>query len=1052
MSFPRTVPPPITTAPATETTKINDQHRNRRFFLGPMPQRVVTDTEQLVTKRQKLRNVFKLSNHADAASEDDDPLEEVIQDYAYQFFLEQGGREEDWGSERERSVRQEMLRKWRESEWGRMWRARMKKGVDGAAAARARWVGGSFEIGDFVGVNIFDGEPPRSAQLPMSGRTGQSSLRSRSGFMSAATGETFVTAHSHISTPGAGPSQASFPQEDSTTRSADSSMDSHADTSNTSLLRSPGPSSRKPLGVSRLSKANSLPNPQPKSSSALNGRISALRKGGGKGKGVAKVVRVQSVALSEDFPARPAEVPARPSEVLNRTGSKIHMTSAAAAHEGNSATAPSVSFQELEDPAAVVMQDRMVVRVCYSTEENLGGLFDEQQHRSAQHLQYLDWREFMVVWRKNRVELYEDYTIPYKELVMGHKHLSFIVPLKHARTRLSLYSFVDLTFCLTCPPTPVHVGRSTYMPFHRKDGTNIFIFKAKSRSRATDWLWRLWTFTGGQLPPVIEITSPVLDTRVKIDVPEADPNKLDYSIFSRDNLVKLCLKTLRTVQDWELILKERMAEGADLEFAWRQDTKLDWVWWLDDVDGAPREAAVVAGLALCQAGKAARLEVRVREHVPSHMHLKDGRRLSEPPGIEGYVERIKPTSQMRQATYLTVHDGLLFTLVSSHPHPPHPPGAVPPPASADDDYYVWLRASEVRRGAAQIVHARGVIDLRAIVAVRRAFQVVPLMQEHVPTSVHPEWEEEELVRSEADRSGEDQEDAGGDEGLVGADVPKRRMRRSFELVMKTGRVLRFETYSAKVAVEWIERLRELVYYWKMRHYTDTRQEMDVVHFATGRPRITPHRMWHDEDKLRPPEAAENPNAVLPYLSSVYNWCAFDGCRSIAKAGRVFVRKGIHGQYKLVQLFLVAGRIVQFSIRSGSIYHKRHGKTIHLVDAYTASGVFAAQALPIGQYSPNAPPTARRYQDGLETDDLEEDTLFVVYYYPHSLTLNTGAGGEGAARIPALGADRKLMVCRTRSKVERDVWCWAINTEIEKVARAERDREAVLRQAGKLVPL
>lgn len=135
----------------------------------------------------------------------------------------------------------------------------------------------------------------------------------------------------------------------------------------------------------------------------------------------------------------------------------------------------------------------MLVRASYSRSENLGNCFDEKQNRTTSHLRYEDWSEVMTVWRKDRLELYEDYSMPFKERITGHKHLAFIIPLK-TRTRLSLYSFVDLTFCITCPPCPASdSSNSARSFFHRsKEGTNIFVFKLKSRSRAQDWMWSLW--------------------------------------------------------------------------------------------------------------------------------------------------------------------------------------------------------------------------------------------------------------------------------------------------------------------------------------------------------------------------------------------------------------------------------------------------------------------------------------------------------------------------------------------------------------------------------
>lgn len=52
----------------------------------------------------------------------------------------------------------------------------------------------------------------------------------------------------------------------------------------------------------------------------------------------------------------------------------------------------------------------MVVRVAYCKNGSLGSRrFDELQDRSARDMQYEDWAEFMVVWRSDRLELYNDY-------------------------------------------------------------------------------------------------------------------------------------------------------------------------------------------------------------------------------------------------------------------------------------------------------------------------------------------------------------------------------------------------------------------------------------------------------------------------------------------------------------------------------------------------------------------------------------------------------------------------------------------------------------------
>lgn len=108
--------------------------------------------------------------------------------------------------------------------------------------------------------------------------------------------------------------------------------------------------------------------------------------------------------------------------------------------------------------------------------------------------------------------------------------------------------------------------------------------------------WAVRREMGGKLPPFIEVRSPVIDTRMKIDIPES----ADHSFLCHDNLVALCMRTMSTVQDWDVIIRKRLADGAHMELAWRFDTNLDWVWWLDDINGNSRTWAVLAGLALNQ--------------------------------------------------------------------------------------------------------------------------------------------------------------------------------------------------------------------------------------------------------------------------------------------------------------------------------------------------------------------------------------------------------------------------------------------------------------------
>ena len=273
-----------------------------------------------------------------------------------------------------------------------------------------------------------------------------------------------------------------------------------------------------------------------------------------------------------------------------------------------------------------------------------------------------------------------------------------------------------------------------------------------------------------------------------------------------------------------------------------------------------------------------------------------------------------------------------------------------------------------------------------------------------------------------------------------------------------------------MAIEWIERLRALIFYWKSRHKIDAKQEIELAQAC--RPRLTPQTLAC-RDNEHPPEAPPDLSALYPAMNNLYNWCVLEGCQPIVKVGRIYMKKGLHGQYKYVieawlnfmlkffsgrlfQLCLVAGHLAQFRIKPRSSLYTSVRQKINLLDAYVISGFFAAQTLPQGQYMPDAEPCPRRYHDGLETDDRDEDMIFMIYYRPQPQMVNADQDPTvtpvNSKSIPSLSAKHKILVFRARSGLERDAWCWALNTEIERMVRAQKDREDKLRHSGNLVKL
>lgn len=252
--------------------------------------------------------------------------------------------------------------------------------------------------------------------------------------------------------------------------------------------------------------------------------------------------------------------------------------------------------------------------------------------------------------------------------------------------------------------------------------------------------------------------------------------------------------------------------------------------WVDDVLG--RRTFIVTKhcsflIRFLQSKYSARLEVRLAQHYSTQLTQRDGKRLYEPPSIEGYLHRIRRNSQAKAAlVYLAVYDGQLFTIRTSVADPPAAPTSLIALAGKAGQNTHSFRQQEKSRATKQIQNATLFCDLRDVLAVRRAFQMVVRTEgegyeanlSRERSVAHEErgsgnTVEEGLVNGvgalqvpgmfqemgaqivwpRLEVSNSDGEDEGGDEGLAkAADKGKMRMRRSFELVYKSGYVMRFE--------------------------------------------------------------------------------------------------------------------------------------------------------------------------------------------------------------------------------------------------------------------
>lgn len=97
-----------------------------------------------------------------------------------------------------------------------------------------------------------------------------------------------------------------------------------------------------------------------------------------------------------------------------------------------------------------------------------------------------------------------------------------------------------------------------------------------------------------------------------------------------------------------------------------------------------------------------------------------------------------------------------------------------------------------------------------------------------------------------------------------------------------------------MALQWINRLRALISYWKERHRYDAQHEMDLA--QVNRPRLTP---LMPKCETHAPLKLQSALESLVTMYTTSNWCMIQGCRPILRGGKLFMKKGYRGQYKSV---------------------------------------------------------------------------------------------------------------------------------------------------------
>lgn len=300
---------------------------------------------------------------------------------------------------------------------------------------------------------------------------------------------------------------------------------------------------------------------------------------------------------------------------------------------------------------------------------------------------------------------------------------------------------------------------------------------------------------------------------------------------------------------------------------------------------------------------------------------------------------------------------------------------------------------------------------------------------------------------------ENVQDTGRDDGST-THIDDKRV---FELVLDNGLIVRLQAYSSETRDEWIQRLRQLIKYWKLRINADTGifksvrkmnldrlnidEEMEAVLGQFG-------RKWEVNRSEASPE--------------LYHMCGIASCRAITISGLLYRKARRRSAFHRCSVILAGGKLLIYQAalrkRSGAQVkhiHVEKQEIVDLKDCYVYSGLVVEDDLLYQNktFDANHPGMAslpRVYlEDGWTSSDLDVMTCFVVWRSTKKGWFRTTAekekdeqsGKEGGRRarikrVAQLGVPGRGMVFKCRSRAERDHWVLSVASEIERIVEED----------------
>ena len=747
----------------------------------------------------------------------------------------------------------------------------------------------------------------------------------------------------------------------------------------------------------------------------------------------------------------------------------------------------------------IVKMERMLVRVDTTVQE-LSDDYNENDSLKTESRTIEKWREFVVVCRQSSnedaeyvLQMYKTRVIPEIEPTEKKKksRSTHEIPLGRKSAKVNLYSSLDKTVVLWVPS---------------QKATRIYILRPRSLSHAAEWYTFLRDLLGWDRPNVLQVNVPDLSVSLRLQNPfkeleesrdrikntESDDPAFIRTMMEEQavaaRIIKRCMDLLETSPEWANVL-EAWTKTEKMGLAWKRYDRLEWI-------SGQQEQKMYGTMAMQHSHE---LELRPKQHYPTHVHPSHDELMDEPPPVEGFLIRLTSQKGIHQRLgkmffkrlYFSTHNQFLCFCRPARAKPPPPPKlpmkhgkSVPTseqivestpivyavdPYRLNEDKIDWLDS-----GKKEFLNKH---DENAELEADRTTEVLGNSDGYINLCNVLEVREISRGASPADSNIEQGEDAEFHQEVPDTRRDDGKVKniddyRTFELLLKNGLVVRLQTYDATTKKEWMSRLDALVKYWKIR----TRVDMDLLK-SVRRENLEKLGVNEEQESFLGQFAQKWEVQRSQASPQLYNMCGISGCRSIIVSinpidpilfqavdtstqlsGLLYRKPRRHSTFVRCNVILSRGRLLIFQgslrKRSGEVIphiHQERQQHIELRDCYIYSGLLTDNDLlyqnqTFDSNNPGHHALPRVYlEDGWTSSDEDTMTCFVLWHTSRRSFFRTNEEQDGGGTrqklktVSRLGVPGKSMVFKTRSRAERDHWVMAIGLEIERLQQEEEIR-------------